>query len=73
MQVLRLVVTLFLVGNNTAGDYEPQYIVMAHAIQSNQKIATQKSASCFSEDKEGSPMVRTSVKFTVNCRMLAQP
>ena len=29
MQVLRLVRTLFLVANNTVGDYEPIYIVMA--------------------------------------------
>ena len=28
MEVLRLVVTLFLVANNTVGDYEPLYIVM---------------------------------------------
>ena len=29
MQVLRPVVTLFLVANNTVGDYEPLYVVMA--------------------------------------------
>ena len=65
MQVLRLVVTLFLVANNTVGYYKPLFIVM---VQPAPQVSMYSQQACLKiQTQDGRKLLYCSARDEIVC------